>query len=286
MSSLAKILKVMGEEGKIASSKISKTNRKKLSTLIETGIIVEKYVGPGKSLVVKNFDALEKNIKSLFPSGLDAAIYGTGNRADAVAVHRDSKKVKKGKSSGFEIILFRAVSQNIQSLLLNKKVLPVSHWCMHAGVAAVKLSDGDTLDINGNLATVENKQVFWEFEKLSLNVDLIVYAEGRLSNRFINSLHIDYGYDFYHLGDYDPVGVDEFCRIKKAFPDAKMYIPDNIDNLFMFGKESLLTKNRAIYEKLRSVNDSQIKKIVDLMSKNNCGLEHEILLKDLTSFPA
>jgi hypothetical protein len=279
MSSFAKVLKTLDEEGRIALSRVSKTNRKELSTLIETGIVVEKHVGAGKSLVVTNSDALENNIKAIFPHGLDAAIEGTDNRADAVAVHRNSKKAKV--KNCFEFILFRVLSQNIQTLLLNDQVLPVSLWCKQAGVAAIKLSDDDTLEINGNLATVENKQVFWEFEKLSLNVDLVVYAEGRISNRFVNALLLDEDYEFYHLGDYDPVGVDEYHRIKRSFPNAKMHIPDNIDNLFKYGKESLLTKNRAIYEKLRFVDDYQVKRIVDLISRNNCGLEHEILLRDI-----
>ena len=73
--------------------------------------------------------------------------------------------------------------------------------------------------------------------------------------------------------------MDDYLRLKKTFGSAELYIPYNIDNLFLkYGKEELIKKNRAIYERIRRVKDSQAKRIIDLMSRHNCGVEHEILI--------
>jgi hypothetical protein len=100
-----------------------------------------------------------------------------------------------------------------------------------------------------------------------------------MSTRFLDCLQVDCEFQIIHFGDYDPVGVDEYLRLKEKHHRVSFHIPDNIEDLFKkYGNEEILQKNQAIYERLRESQDKQAKNIVDLMSRYNCGLEQEALL--------
>ncbi len=83
-----------------------------------------------------------------------------------------------------------------------------------------------------------------------------------------------------HFGDYDPVGVDEYLRLKKACPGrVEMYVPDDLEALLsQYGKPALLENSKAILSRLRMEQDETARHLVSLMDRYNCGLEQEVLL--------
>jgi len=84
-----------------------------------------------------------------------------------------------------------------------------------------------------------------------------------------------------HCGDYDPVGLDEYLRLKTACPErAGLYLPADLDDLFSrYGKgEILLGSNGAILARLRKIEDQEVRRIVELMDRHGVGLEQEVLL--------
>lgn len=107
--------------------------------------------------------------------------------------------------------------------------MPVAHWTELAGVAALRLDD-EQWQFSGVLAIVENLEVFWNFEKLETEAQLALYAQGRLSGRVLDWLSSPAmaQTQILHCGDYDPVGLDEYLRIKAALPErTELYLPAN-----------------------------------------------------------
>lgn len=278
MKTLAKTLLNLKNKGSVPFSSVSAKNKKLLARYFEAGILDWETFGAGRRVVVKNPEALEKNIKISFPQGLEKATDDITNRTEATAVYRNSKEGSRG--FGYSVVLSRAFSTKA-TLTLNGKILPVGKWCKQAGnigCTAIRIKDGDHLIPNGNLGTVENKEVFWRFEELNLDTDIVIWTEGRFAQRVIDSLQVS-KHKMTHLGDYDPVGVAEYLRIKKKISHTKMYIPDNLEYLFKkFGLKKLLEDSSDLYVQLRSSRDVQAKTIVGLMSQYCAGLEHESLL--------
>jgi len=118
-----------------------------------------------------------------------------------------------------------------------------------------------------------------------MDVDLAIYLAGRISNKIIAWFSSDamQKAKFIHVGDYDPVGLDEFLRIYKTCGDSvKLYVPENIEFLLStYGNIHLIRdkkKNQALLGKLRSTDNKDVLKILPLIEKYGCVLEHEILL--------
>ena len=258
---------------------ISNKNIKRLRTLIETGVVSSKRINAGRSLKAIHLSELQMFADKEYPSGLDAAIAGASNRAECVALFRNAKhkRIKNDRES----LLVKAFSDKHDLLKINNFILPVTPWCEIAGIAGIQLKDNDILEITGRVALVENIEVFWFFEEMDVQVDMVYYTAGRFSGRFLNSLTPNKDLSIIHFGDYDPVGVDEYLKIKKKFKTTEFYIPDNIESLFKYGKTELLSKNKAILRRLRKEQDQTAVELVGYMDKYNKGLEHEILLTNL-----
>jgi hypothetical protein len=84
-----------------------------------------------------------------------------------------------------------------------------------------------------------------------------------------------------HCGDYDPVGLDEYLRLKAACPGRiKLHFPSGLEDLLSrYGKkELLLGNNAAILARLRKVEDHDVRTLVKLIDLYGVGLEQEALL--------
>lgn len=277
MDPYANLLKKIEIGGSVPFTSVSKKNLERLEGLLETGVLEMVHVGSGKIIKVKSEAYFQKHIAKMYPQGLDAAVTGTKDRVSSTAVHRDSKK--GSNKVGSEGVIFRVFSDKSNLVAINGKYLPAMAWCNLAGCSAVRIEEGDRLSVSGSSATVENAEVFWRFEELGVEVDIIFWTAGKVSNRFLDCLNIVNSSLLTHFGDYDPVGVDDYLRIKEAVGSVLLYIPENIQFLFeKYGQKGLLEKNYKIYERLRGVDDLQARKIVDLMSRYNCGVEHEALI--------
>jgi len=162
------------------------------------------------------------------------------------------------------------------------KFLPLVEWCQVANVAAIRLDDLYQWEGSGTISVVENLEVFLHFEKLGVETDLIYYAAGKLSERVLAWLSSPglKTCQIIHFGDYDPVGIDEYLRLKRACPGrVKMYVPDDLESLMLrYGKADLLESSKSVLMRLREEKDETASKIISLMDRYNCGLEQEILL--------
>jgi hypothetical protein len=83
-----------------------------------------------------------------------------------------------------------------------------------------------------------------------------------------------------HFGDYDPVGLDEYLRLREACPGrAELYLPQGLERLFArYSKPGLLRGTEAVLRRLRDCGLPEVRRVVDLMDRHGAGLEQEALL--------
>jgi hypothetical protein len=164
----------------------------------------------------------------------------------------------------------------------NGAILDVGQLTGFAGAAALVVGPGCAWQFAGVVALVENLEAFLHVERILGGVDLVVYAPGRLSGTvraWLASEHMA-GARYLHLGDYDPVGLDEYLKLKRACPGrVAIHVPADLDlRLRRFGKEKLLEDSVEVLERLRRSTDPEVAKIVQALDRHGRGLEQEALL--------
>lgn len=279
VDALAKKLSLLLMVGNLASSRLTERDCSRLRSLFETGALEVARSGAGKRVVVKNRDSLDAFVLRNYPSGLEGTEQSSTPRSKAVAELRDSKKTRE---TGPLTVLLRGVDNC--ELRSGSKILPIADLTELAGVAALHLG-GREWEYTGVLAVVENLEVFWNFEKLRTGAQMALYAQGRLSGRILAWLGSQAMAEarIIHCGDYDPVGLDEYLRLKGACPErVELFLPDNLEVLLSrYGKRELLqSSNGAVLARLRKTEDQQVDKVVTMLDRYGVGLEQEILLLD------
>ena len=279
VDSLAKHLGTLLDKSSLPASTMSKSDRKRLQSLFDAGVLDEEKSGAGRRLVVKNQPTLQDFVRSIYPSGLSGSNSDLPAKSKAVADRRDSKKAI-GKNPA--TLLVRGF--NGCTFQKDGSQLPVADWTRSAGVAALSLDSLEGWDCKGVLGFVENLETFWHIEKIAPYIDLAIYAEGRIGANVLQWLNSPgmRGIRVVHFPDYDPVGMDEYLRIKGACPErAGLFRPPNLEQLFSrYSKTQLLSDNSAILARLRKSADSDVRYVVELMDRFGVGLEQEALLID------
>ena len=182
VDALAVKVGLLFEQGHFPSSRLTDRDRIRLQSLFDAGVLEVERSGAGQKVVVKNQKALGAFVMKYYPSGVEGRQDALTPRSRAVAELRDSKKFRE---TGPLMVLLRGFGKC--ELRAGDEMLPVANWTELAGVAALRL-DGSQWEYTGILATVENLEVFWNFEKLETGAQLALYAQGRLSSRILKWL--------------------------------------------------------------------------------------------------
>ena len=276
VSSLAEKLGQLLEQGSLPSSRLTQRDRNRLGSLFETGILEEVRSGAGKKVAVKDRRTLDEFFRKNFPSGAEGRADLLLPRSRAVAELRDSKKARDTIPPIVNLRGFEGCQ-----LFVNEDPVPIVQWTKNAGVAALRIDDRQWR-FAGTLAIVENLEFFWNIEKLNTGVQLALYTQGRLSTRFLDWLASPAmaRASILHCGDYDPVGLDDYLRVKTACPGrTTLYLPANLEDLLVrFGKKELLQSSTAVLARLRKTEDQEVRQIVRLLDQHGVGLEQEALL--------
>jgi len=274
---LAKLLGTLLTEGSAPLSMFSASARAALGPQFAAGILQEERSGAGARVAVRNKAVLAAFAAQLFPSGLNTAPAGDTPRATAVGYYRDAKAAG---TTVAEPVLIRAFNNMVFER--KGKTLPAATLTGEYGAAAFLLKEPPFWGCGGTLAVVENLESFLCYEKMKIAADAAVYAGGKMSGRMLAwfaSTEMS-GCSFLHCGDYDPVGMDEYLRLKEACGSrVKLHIPANIEDLFKkYGKRELLMDSEPVLRRLRATKDPDALRIIELMNACNTGLEQEILL--------
>ena len=279
VDALAQKLGLLLTRGFLAYGRLTERDRSRLQSLFETGVLEVGRSGAGKTVVVKKRDAFDIFVLRTYPSGLEGREETSTPRSKAVAELRDSKKARE---TGPLVVLLRGLDNC--ELRCGTEILPVAGLTELAGVVALRLG-GREWAYDGVLAVVENLEVFWNFEKLGTGAQMALYAQGRLSGAILGWLGSQSmaRARILHCGDYDPVGLDEYLRLKDACPGrVELFLPTDFEALLSrYGKSELLHgSNGAVLARLRKTRDPEVRRLVTLLDRHGAGLEQEILLLD------
>ena len=274
---LATTLRVLIAQGHIAHSTVSARQRKALEPLFATGVLEKKRQGAGWRVEVVNAGAVQKFADQQFPSGLSFdTTPGDLPRATSVRQRRNAKRAARTTA---EVVLLRGLAG---AELIGPVPLPVGQHTTAYGVASVLLTDDFRWGYTGSMAVVENLEAFLHFEQLGVDARVACYSGGRLSRRVLAWLAspLMENATYLHCGDYDPVGVQEYLRLKKVCPGrTSLYIPPNLEVLVhQYGRKKLIRDSPSVFKRLRSSTDPAVQRLVDIMERTGLGLEQEVLL--------
>lgn len=265
------------EHGTMPKSECSKSLLKFVRPLLDAEVLVEERSGGGRRLAVRDAAALRDFFQHKFPN--EPVTAGVSTRVSGVARFRDSKAFA---SNTPEIVVVRAWRED--ALLLNDQPARAAAATAKHGTFSFLLNHGSDYSLRGPCALVENLAVFTDFERLGLPVGLVIYGQGRASNRLIEWLAGMTSQDFtlLHLPDYDPVGLNEFERLRGRLGErVRLYLPADIHQRFaLHSNRNLLDKpnSRAILANLRRTSSGDIRQVLALIDHHNAGLEQEALL--------
>jgi hypothetical protein len=229
---------------------------------------------------VANSEAFEAFVQEQFPIGLDAVLEDATDRTSGVRLFGDAKKARRGTWEGVFVRSAKPGTTLVSSL---GKSLAIDQLTMVGGGAAIVLGGTRQWSFRGTIAVVENAEAFWQHERVLPEVDLAVYASGRISERVLGWLASDEmsACRIVHWGDYDPVGCLEYLRLASRIGSrVRMHLPDSVSQLLpVHGKHALIADQIKELDALRRLHhDDTITSLVRLFDKYRRGLEQEALL--------
>jgi hypothetical protein len=263
--------------GALPASECGKAFLKLVAPLLAGAVLAWQRSGAGRRLVVSDAQAFGDFCRQRFPNA--DLPPNAGSRVAGVGRFRDTKAMV---NTGDEIISVRVWRDDA----LHKNGRPIAATTATAthGVFSFQFTRECPYELHGRCALVENPAVFAVADQLNLGVGLMLYGHGRISKRVIDWLvrMADSSFSLLHLPDYDPVGLSEFQRLHARLGDrVDLYLPADLEIRFAnFSNQDLLRKknSQAMLARLRRSETPAIRRVVELIDRNNAGLEQEALL--------
>jgi hypothetical protein len=276
-------LEILRKDGALPKSACSGALLKHLRPLLDAGVIIEERAGAGRRLVVRGPQELHAHVRSAFP---DVPVTADApSRVASIARFRDSKALAGDTP---DILTLRAWSDT--ALWRDgHRVLGAEGTAAH-GVFSFVLKCDAHYELRGPWALVEGPVMLLHFEHVPLQHDLpaVLYGGGRISRRTLGWLASQAAPDFrlVHFPDYDPVGLNEFIRVRTALgARAMLHLPENLGCSFEhFSKRALLHRraSQKLLPRVRSSAIAEVKTVLKLIDDHNAGLEQEQLLLGAT----
>jgi hypothetical protein len=272
-------IRLLLEDGHLPRSVCSQAMFDTIQPLLDSRVVAEERFGGGRRLVVRDAAALGEFWTRRFPN---APLFdGAPERVASVARFRDSKA---GAGDTPSVITLRAWSDIV--LWKDGQPVPAAKGTAAHGVFAFLLSPESRYELRAPCALVENPAVLLAFERLRprLEITAVLYGGGRISRGVLNWLACQSasGFRLVHFPDYDPVGLNEFVRLRAALGErVRLHIPEDLAELFSrFGNGELLRRDasQALLPKLRTDKSTEIRAVLELIERHNAGLEQEALL--------
>jgi hypothetical protein len=268
-------LRLLQEKGQLAKSQCGRYFVNFLRPLLAANVVLEERSGSGRRVVVADRSILQAFIDQNFHDIESSERFS--QRIVGVQRFRDSKAFA---SNNPELVHVRAWQRNI--LFRNDSVVDaVAKTDLHS---VFSFQVGPLYTLRDCCALIEGPVMFSSFERLGLDVPLVIYGQGRLSKRLLHWLanQEDANFSVLHLPDYDPVGLHDFERLRGSLGSrVRLHIPLNLEELFAkYSKRQLLEKRKSqvLLSKVRRSDSPDVQKVIGLIDKHNAGLEQEALL--------
>jgi hypothetical protein len=247
----------------------SAANPKIFAELITLGIVAIKTAGIRRTLVASRPQQLRKWVNARYPDHgrvPDEAHVREGN------IVRSGGSKAGGSAHGVLSFQFKWFGREDDLWTQMTQIY---------GMAAV-LTDRLAeliLPATWRLLTVENWEPFFRADYSGALVPvMVVYLGGNASGSVMEALKTfsTPPEAVLHFGDYDWEGLYIFQRLQKMMPQARLYIPGNIETLFkQFGNRNLVEnqKRKSLFDE----KNSECLPVIKLIEQHNAGLEQEIV---------
>jgi len=273
---LAARLEELLTNGSINASSLSPAMRKRIAALFDFNALGEEKAGGGRRVVVRDRAAVERWVSTNYPSGLHGTDAPLTARAEAVANFRDSKS---GRKLGLLTLFMRGFGDAL--LTRASGTLPLAALTRSHDLAGVLVDVSDPWAFTGTLALVENLELFMHVEHVVAGVDAALWTAGRFDHRALDWIATMPECRVLHVGDYDPVGLDEYLRVRGAFPVGRvsLHVPEDFEELLAtYGRTDLLEKSVAVLERVRREAPEELAAVLAVMDRHGKALEQEALL--------
>ena len=247
----------------ITLNQVPKSVRNSLhfQNLLQAKIIDTEKSGRGSRIIIKSPESFESFFSKYFST--DEVIEIT--KASNIKKLRDSKARKTKSPSIFFI-------RGYKNIKLNGENLDLSKYTRSFGLFSVQQPKIQT----DKICFVENLDSFLNAEKLFGDDFIYLHKYGRIG---IDSLKEISAKEILVFVDYDFNGLDEYLRIKSVYENAKLFMPENFDELFE-NYSKVIDGKQQQSERVLESKLNEVIRIRELVSKTNRFLEQEILIND------
>jgi len=255
---LCKTLARLLESGSIPHSSLSRQIRESsvIASLLDAKAVVLARQGGGRAYRVAKRDVVEEYRKHYCPNAPHNPHRGV--RHNQIRQSRDSKA--KARES-YRLAFFRSYVD----FHLNGEVI-------HGDTALLFGDKVNRLEVS-KLCVIENLETFMENTFLLQEGWVLLHPYGRMGDALFGNIQVE---QVLHYGDLDFSGLNEYARIRKFFPQAKLYLPDNYrENLSVFGKkiDTNQTPDRALLSLEKT--DPVVAELMALLRTHRRFLEQE-----------
>lgn len=256
-----KIYKILLEDKSISKSTIPKRvlQSNMFENLFRAEILQSSKIGRGFKIEVSKKCEFEEFFKTSFPEQ-----NVTNSKSGNIKKYRNSKATKININP---IFLFRGY-KHVQ---INNQLVDMKNYTCQFGVFSVIPRS----IIVSKICFVENLEAFLNAEKLLGDEYLFAHKYGRIGKESISIIDAEEALVFV---DYDFNGLNEYLKVKERFTNAKLYLPNNYDELFDKYSVSLKENKAKMSNSVRNSKDPVVIKIREQVARTNRFLEQEILI--------
>ena len=275
--SLPKILKKISEGGYITESSISKLMKPDVKYLVSINALQKKVMKRGTKYSMGNQEIFDSEISSRYPNGLDSAIHFGKDASRFSGV----KSFKNAKISRKKYATVQVFINTPSEVIIGGTPAPrgIEQFALSVLVDSLPL-----WEVNGRIVLVENQEPFLRSPSLFYEASAIICYNGRVDDKLSKWL-VNSDMNVIICPDYDPVGLDEYCKLKSKLGDRlEIFLPESISKDFKFSTPEILEleQNRKVLQRLANSEslDSPAREILSLIQEWNAGLMQEIYFPD------
>ncbi|PIE51938.1 hypothetical protein CSA37_09175 [Candidatus Fermentibacteria bacterium] len=276
----AALLGKLRDNKTIPASAVSRASEEKLKPLFQSEVLTKIPRGRGTAIIVSKPEYLQQFINKHFPEGIESTARSDMTRSESTCTFRNSKK--RSRRTAMPVFI-RGFGESTLLYRNTGHTLNTARQTELFSVTSIMLKEDEPLpEYAGRIATVENLEVFTAFHHLKPQNTIAVYTGGRIHRLLLHWLSSPETSKagIVHYGDYDPAGLGEYLRIKRAREgNTELFIPPDLNALVRkYGSEILLEKSAHLIPRLSATGDKAVKSVLEILLRNNRALEQEVLV--------
>ncbi len=265
------LIKIL-EKGYVLRSAVPQSAQSKIQQLRETGLISWEKAGRGSRYVLVDSNSVQKLLEA---TGYHGSTDDLTPKAEAVSRHGDAHA---GKDDS--ILIQISVKGEDIYWRKNGKAVDIKTIVKKCGIASIVIRSEDVWRTNSPIALVENIDLLIYSKKYFAQIPFqgnILYYAGWAGARTIEWLKKQPYAPQIIFPDYDFVGLKNYLKLKKSFPELQIYIPDQLSELIRrFGSKKKFVKQSQKYS--LEQNDDGVRSVHSLMQQYGKCLDQESLL--------